>query len=72
MTIVRKAANPSTSSTAGWAPVEPSTAFLEEAGQGLYEYALILVLVAVVVVVILTVFGEQVRGYYERALELFG
>jgi Flp pilus assembly pilin Flp len=40
-----------------------------ERGQGLSEYALILVLVGIVVIVALTLFGEQLRSYYECAID---
>lgn len=38
--------------------------FVEEEGQGLVEYGLILVLIMVVVVAVLTVFGGKVSGMY--------
>ena len=37
---------------------------LNEQGQGLVEYAMILVLVATVIIIILGVFGESVRDIY--------
>jgi pilus assembly protein Flp/PilA len=39
---------------------------LEEKGQGLIEYALILVLIAVVVIVILKIVGPQIGGVFSR------
>lgn len=40
---------------------------MEEQGQGLVEYAIIIVLVAVVVIVILSVFGQAIKDslYHE-------
>jgi len=42
------------------------TLYIDEEGQGLTEYAIILVLVAVVVVAILTVVGPQVANLFSR------
>ena len=39
---------------------------LDETGQGMVEYALILVLIAVVVIVILTVVGRQVSNVFSN------
>ncbi|HXA43162.1 MAG TPA: Flp family type IVb pilin [Candidatus Solibacter sp.] len=39
---------------------------LEESGQGMVEYALILVLIAVVVIIILIVLGNQVQNVFSN------
>ena len=43
---------------------------MNEQGQGLVEYALILVLIAVVVIIAVTVLGEQVSEMYDLVLEM--
>lgn len=42
---------------------------VDQEGQGLIEYALILVLVAIVIILILTVFGDSVIELYCRIVE---
>ncbi len=45
--------------------------YLQERGQGLVEYALILVLIAVVVVVAVTAFGQTVTGLFSQVTSEF-
>lgn len=47
-------------------PTLPLLMYLNESGQGLVEYAVILILVSIVVVLILVVLGEQVSNLFSR------
>ncbi|GGF28699.1 hypothetical protein GCM10010954_29720 [Halobacillus andaensis] len=40
--------------------------FIEEEGQGMTEYGLILGLIAVGVIVVLTTLGEEIQGVFEN------
>ena len=43
-----------------------STFFINESGQGMAEYALILALIAIVCIAAITGYGGGVKGLYER------
>lgn len=42
-----------------------------EKGQGLIEYGLIILLASIVVIVVLTLFGEQIRDFFETITGIF-
>ncbi|MDQ0351315.1 pilus assembly protein Flp/PilA [Alkalibacillus filiformis] len=45
---------------------------LEEEGQGMAEYALVLGVIAVGVVAVLATFGEQIMGVFNEVIDNFG
>ncbi|MEJ2447278.1 MAG: pilus assembly protein [Anaerolineales bacterium] len=42
---------------------------IEENGQGLVEYSLILLLIAIALIVILTVYGRDLAGVYSNIID---
>ncbi|MCF0133726.1 MAG: Flp family type IVb pilin [Mogibacterium sp.] len=45
-----------------------STFFINESGQGMAEYGLILALIAIACITALSVYGGGVKGLYERSI----
>ncbi|MFL7814312.1 MAG: pilus assembly protein [Anaerolineales bacterium] len=42
---------------------------VEETGQGLVEYSLILLLIAIALIIILTVYGKDLAGVYSNIID---
>lgn len=53
-------------------PADLRDAALDQTGQGMVEYALILVLVSIVVIVILLTMGQQISNVFSNVVSALG